>query len=72
MSMYQMDWLNCAVGKLCFFDYDNNGEIISLNHFSKSRKNGRKIRSKVSGYMADHNISRNAVPIASRSYYEMK
>lgn len=60
---------NGAVGKLCSIDYDDNGEIIRVwLIFPNPEKIGRKIRSKVSGYMADHNnISRNAEPIARRS-----
>ena len=49
-------------------DYDNNHEISRVwLIFPNPEKIGRKIRSKVLGYISNHNITSNAVPIAGRS-----
>ncbi|GFX26168.1 ATP-dependent DNA helicase [Trichonephila clavipes] len=54
---------NGGVEKLCYIDYDINHEISRIWLIFP---NPEKIRSKVSGYMSDHNIIKNAAPITRR------
>ena len=57
-----------AMGKLVHIDFNDNNEITRVwLEFSDAPKIGEKIRRKVSAYVQNNGISRNAVPISRRS-----
>lgn len=57
---------NGTVGKLCKVDQNENGDITMI-WMLFPKKVGRKLRNKWKGYMREHGINPNAVPIFSRT-----
>ncbi|XP_044594073.1 uncharacterized protein LOC123271741 [Cotesia glomerata] len=58
---------NGAVGKLVYIELNENNEVTRVWLTFPSNKTGLKLRTKAAGYMQEHNIPINAVPINRRS-----
>lgn len=59
---------NGAVGKLVLIEQNDSGEVVTVwLEFPNSTKTGEKLRRKIAGYVAEHNISKMAVSIGKRS-----
>ncbi|XP_053596141.1 uncharacterized protein LOC103578666 [Microplitis demolitor] len=59
---------NGAVGRLVYIEYNDDRDVkVVWLEFPNSLKIGQKIRRKVAGHVAAHQISKTAVPITRRS-----
>ncbi|XP_074109916.1 uncharacterized protein LOC141534456 [Cotesia typhae] len=59
---------NGAVGRLVYIEYNGDRDVnVAWLEFPNSLKIGQKIRRKVAGHVAAHQISKTAVPITRRS-----
>lgn len=59
---------NGAVGKLVHLEFNDEGDVnVVWLDFPVSKKIGQKIKKKVAGHVASHQISTTAVPIGRRS-----